>query len=263
MIYQQEWYKPRNFFSANNIGDGIIKNFGFTVGAMAGGLTWGKLLGFGKAAQASNDVMKGVSMAASGDAEAANTLKNLAPSVRNATTKASAQQFAKNTKDIARRHNLLPMSQQLTGSLIAAAGEGKTEGLMSRDEFLEDYLPRLQEETNAQLAAAEEELLQNRAFQQRIYDPNDPNAEPQIVLNEDGQVALQRRQNEIYELFRRKQQMAYDQADELATLTFALNLPILTGSNAIQFGRLLGGGWRSARQAARFIEVVVFPTPPF
>ena len=248
--YQQEWYKPRNFFSANNIGDGIIKNFGFTVGAMAGGLTWGKLLGFGKAAQASNDVMKGVSMAASGDAEAANVLKNLAPSVRNATTKASAQQFAKNAKDIARRHNLLPMSQQLTGSLIAAAGEGKTEGLMSRDEFLEDYLPRLQEETNAQLAAAEEELLQNRAFQQRIYDPNDPNAEPQIVLNEDGQVALQRRQNEIYELFRRKQQMAYDQADELATLTFALNLPILTGSNAIQFGRLLGGGWRSARQAA-------------
>lgn len=248
--YQAQWYKPSHFFSANNIGDGIIKNFGFTAGAMLGGATWAKVLGFGKAGRLSGDIMRGVSATASGDAEAASGLQKLSSSVRNAVTKADTEQFVKNAKRIARRHNLLPYGEQLTGSIIAAAGEGKTEALMARDEFLDDYIPRLQQETNSQLAGLEQELLQNEAYQTRIYNPDDPDGEPLVVLNQAGQVALQERQNEIYELFRRKQQLAYEQADELAALTFGLNMGILTGSNFVQFGRLLGGGWSSARQAA-------------
>ena len=47
--YQREWWKHMG--TANFIGDSILKNFGFTVGAMVGGMAWSKLIGAGLSRQ--------------------------------------------------------------------------------------------------------------------------------------------------------------------------------------------------------------------
>ena len=65
--YQDEWYK--HIFSANFIGDSFLKNFGFTVGAIAGGAVWSKAISAGLKSLAASDLLKGVVAAAEGNAE--------------------------------------------------------------------------------------------------------------------------------------------------------------------------------------------------
>ena len=39
-----EWYSPKNIFSANFLGDKVLKNLGYSFGAIAGGMGWGSLI---------------------------------------------------------------------------------------------------------------------------------------------------------------------------------------------------------------------------
>ena len=39
-----EWYSPKNIFSANFLGDKVLKNLGYSFGALAGGVGWGALV---------------------------------------------------------------------------------------------------------------------------------------------------------------------------------------------------------------------------
>jgi hypothetical protein len=39
-----EWYSPTNIFSANFLGDKVLKNLGYSFGALAGGMGWGAAL---------------------------------------------------------------------------------------------------------------------------------------------------------------------------------------------------------------------------
>ena len=65
--YQDEWYK--HIFTANFIGDSFLKNFGFTVGAIAGGAAWSKALSAGLKAAQANKLLKGIVAAAEGNEE--------------------------------------------------------------------------------------------------------------------------------------------------------------------------------------------------
>ena len=66
--YQRQWIK--HVFTPNFIGDSLLKNFGFTLGAMGGGMLIGKgINSLSQKALASN-IMKGSVIASTGDAEA-------------------------------------------------------------------------------------------------------------------------------------------------------------------------------------------------
>lgn len=226
--YQRNWLKPSHLFSGNSIGDAFIKNLGFTGGAMVGIGTWQKLLGRASAGKLAGDAMKGVAMAADGDAEAYATIKGAAEAVQRGAVVANGETLASNISKMGFRSVALPALKQLEYGVISAMGEGNAEGLMARDEYLEEALPQIEQNLNATL----DEL------NQRAIEEGWDNSELLIL------------QNEAYENYNQQREFIQQEADELAGRVFGLNIPILTVSNLMQFSRILGGGWRSARKAA-------------
>lgn len=248
--YQQRWYRPRNIFSGNFIGDSFLKNFGFTLGAMAGGSVWSKLLGGALTKKIPEDVMKGAIAAANGDAEAVEAIKQAAVAAKGMTT-VEAEQLVKNINRAAKRINMLEPQLQLYGAAVSAMGEGNVEGLMAKDEFLKDYTEKAQRRYIENYDSLTAEILQNPKY---ILDKHmlDENGNDIIVptLNDKGKIALMERRAKLAEDYQKEMEYANQQADRLASTTFLLNIPVLTVSNVVQFGKMFGGGWKTARQVA-------------
>lgn len=253
--YQKEWYKHMG--TANFIGDSFLKNFGFTVGAMGGGMVWSKLLGASMSKQLANDILKGSVIAAEGDAEANATLQKVAEAVRNGTVEAiDANKLAVNVKEAARRINKADALLQIYGATIGAMGEGNMEGLMAKQEFLDDYLQQLNDDFIQDYKNAEVQVLQDgkeRGNEWIDYIVG-PNGKPDAILSNRGRLEVQRRRDELQEQLEENRKQANTEGDRLASTTFLLNLPILTTSNLIQFGRMFSGGWKTARGNAAKVK---------
>lgn len=272
--YQKEWYKHMG--TANFIGDSFLKNFGFTIGAMAGGMAWSKLIGAGLSKQLANDIMKGAVAAAEGDAEAGALLKEAADAImagerkaagravadaakraevlqKAATASVNTDRVVSNVKNAARALNKYGAKLGLYGALVGAMGEGTVEGIMARDEFMKDYEGRLQNEFYNEYNSIEDDVMNSGNWSWITVD---------LIVDERGQEQTRRRLTDagLQEIARRQQaaiqkyqnlmQQANAEGDRLASTTYLLNLPILTTSNAVQFGRMLSGGWTTAKNAA-------------
>lgn len=254
--YQQEWWKHMG--TGNFIGDSILKNFGFTVGAMLGGAGWSKLIGKAMSAKLAGDVMKGVAMASEGDGTASAELQRAAEAIRRGTvTGIDAAKLASNLHSVAQKMNSANARLQLYGSVISAMGEGTTEGLNAKDDFLEEYGSYLDGQYKSEYENLENEILKTG---NRDWVRNIPYLNPDGVvltypeLTEAGKAHLKKLQMDTVDKYDRMRQDAQEQAQRLASTTFLLNLPILTTSNMIQFGRLFSGGWRTNRANSKMIS---------
>lgn len=251
--YQENW--QRHIFSANFIGDQFLKNFGFTVGAIGGGMVWSKILGSALRAKSANDLLKGVTAAASGNPEAVSALSETLKLVE--TGAAQTLDDAAIRKGIingAKGLNKSSAKQMMFGSVIGAMGEGTMEGVMAREEFLDNYIEQINNDYLQSRETAREQLtkeLEGTSYT-RAELRLDENGKlvPVYALNEDGEKLLKERQDELAGDYTKKRKFADEVGDRIAATTFLLNLPILTISNTVQFGKLFSGGWKSARKTA-------------
>ena len=248
--YQDEWYK--HIFTANFIGDSFLKNFGFTVGAMVGGAAWSKALGAALRSKTAADLMKGVVAAAEGDAEAAAALQNTLKVVSSgaaATIDGSAA--ARNISAASKSLNKMAMKHQLFGGVISAMGEGTMEGVMASNEFTEQYTNQLNQDFIEAYNGLEEQLLNelNDTDAVRSYVVIGPEGQPEIrrELNDKGKAILEERRAALGEDYQKKRAYADELSNRIAATTFTWNLPILTVSNTLQFGRMLSGGFKTTR----------------
>lgn len=258
--YQRDWLK--HIFTANFIGDSFLKNFGFTVGAIAGGSIWSKALSAGIRAGVAGNLMKGVTAAAEGSEEASSILRstlNLVGSGAAETVDAAA--VARNINTAAKSLNKMNAMQMLFGSVIGAMGEGTMEGVMAREEFMDDYLSRLNDDYSRARSGLRERLTKELGGTDMVrYVPvrgSDGNITFMAELNEKGEARLAAEERRLSDEYYKKREFANEQGDRLASTTFLLNLPILTASNTIQFGRLFSGGFKTARNTAKVAGGVV------
>ena len=257
--YQKEWYKHMG--TANFIGDSFLKNFGFTVGAMGGGMVWSKLLGNALSKKLAGDILKGSVIAAEGDAEANATLQRVAEAVKNGTVEAmDANKLAVSIEEAARRINKADALLQIYGATIGAMGEGNMEGLMAKQEFLDDYLQNLNENFIQDYKDAEAQVIQegkeqgNKWVTYVIGTREDGTVGPVPVLTKAGKMQVEERRYNLQKDLEKNRQQAEIEGDRLASTTFLLNLPILTTSNLVQFGRMFSGGWKTARGNAAKVK---------
>lgn len=242
--YQREWYK--HIGTPNFIGDSIIKNFGFTVGAMGGGLVATKGIGALKSRKLSFDLMKGVAAASEGDNIAANAIKS--------SIGVDTKTLEKNIAQASQQLNRYGAQMQLYGAVIGALGEGTMEGLMAKNEFLEDYLPKLEKQYAQDYENVESEVLNSPASNGWYTEVPMLDENMRVVnrkyLTAAGEEEVERRRNMLALDLDKAKEFANAQGERLATNTFLLNIPILTASNTIQFGRMFSGGWKTARSGA-------------
>lgn len=254
--YQDEWYK--HIFTANFIGDSFLKNFGFTVGAIAGGAAWSKALSAGLKAAKANNLLKGVVAAAEGNPEAKAALENAMKLVNEGkiATIADDPAIAKVIGESAKSLNKMSTLHQLFGGVIGAMGEGTFEGVMARNEFIEPSLAEAKERYMNNLRELDEgafaESMKNTRFVRSIpvvYP--DGTTGIRYELNDEGMAFLAQRREEAARNYLEEQQFINEMGDRVAATTFLWNLPILTVSNTMQFGRMLSGGFNTTRNVAK------------
>ena len=262
--YQREWWKHMG--TANFIGDSFLKNFGFTVGAMAGGVAWSKVLQRGLFNKLSGDILKSSIAAAEGDSVAYNEMKALADAVRSGNFSAiDPNKLAVSIENAAKQLNKADSMLQLFGSTVSAMGEGTSEGLMAKQEFLDEELQKIETGYNREVDNYMSQLLNSK-------DPNivaykeivDENGRPiyTAYLTPEGERKLNNKKAEIELKYARLRDQAQEEGDKLAATTYLLNLPILTTSNLVQFGRMFSGGWTTAKKTAASVSGAIARSAP-
>ena len=252
--YQRDWLK--HIFTANFIGDSFLKNFGFTVGAIAGGSVWSKAISSALRASVAGNLMKGVTAAAEGNAEAKAALENTLKLIDGWSVQAvDDATLIKNIDRAAKALNQMREKQKLFGAVIGAFGEGTMEGVMARNEFIDNYYRKLNSDYDNSLSGLRSRLENELAGTDMTIQVPVLSPEGGITvatrLNAKGEERLKEEKKKIDDAYFNKRQEAENQGDRLAATTFAFNIPILTLSNTIQFGKLFSGGWKTARNTAK------------
>lgn len=248
--YQNEWYK--HMHTGNFIGDSILKNFGFTIGAMGGGAAWTRFIGKRMTKKLAGDVLKGsVAAANAGDAAASAELARAAEAIRRGTALAvDGQKLSSNLQRVARSINRADARLQIYGATISAMGEGTTEGLMAKNEYLEDYYRRLDMKHAAALEDARAKILasgDSRYVDVRLQLQPDGSLAENPVLTGGGEEKLAAEQRRLTEEYNAARNFAEQEGQRLAATTYLLNQLILIPSNHVQFSRLFSGGWKTSR----------------
>lgn len=242
------WYE--NIFSANFIGDKFLKNLGFAVGAAySGKISAGatsKLLGLNKARQA----FKGA-VTASGEA--------LNP---NAALQAYREgdlflDGVRLTDELARDAKKLKMAEptlKLTGAFSGALGEARIEAIQNSKDWFELHKQQL-DDAQAKVAAQEQESVLREFPQFAQYQISPDGKSFEQVLTPEGQAMLQARVDAKFDYNGGLQKLSEDRA-KMGNIDFALNIPLLTVSDAWQFGKFYAGGYNTAKKGSQILRTV-------
>lgn len=242
------WYE--NIFSANFIGDKFLKNLGFAVGAAySGKISAGatsRLLGLNKARQA----FKGA-VTASGEA--------LNP---NAALQAYREgdlflDGVRLTDELARDAKKLKMAEptlKLTGAFSGALGEARIEAIQNSKDWFELHKQQLDDE-QAKVAAQEQEAMLREFPQFAQYQISPDGNTFEQVLTPEGQAMLQARVDAKFDYKGGLQKLSEDRA-KMGNIDFALNIPLLTVSDAWQFGKFYAGGYNTAKRGSQILRTV-------
>lgn len=242
------WYE--NIFSANFIGDKFLKNLGFAVGAAySGKISAGatsKLLGLNKARQA----FKGA-VTASGEA--------LNP---NAALQAYREgdlflDGVRLTDELARDAKKLKMAEptlKLTGAFSGALGEARIEAIQNSKDWFELHKQQL-DDAQAKVAAQEQESMLREFPQFAQYQISPDGKSFEQVLTPEGQAMLQARVDAKFDYKGGLQKLSEDRA-KMGNIDFALNIPLLTVSDAWQFGKFYAGGYNTAKKGSQILRTV-------
>lgn len=242
------WYE--NIFSANFIGDKFLKNLGFAVGAAySGKISAGatsRLLGLNKARQA----FKGA-VTASGEA--------LNP---NAALQAYREgdlflDGVRLTDELARDAKKLKMAEptlKLTGAFSGALGEARIEAIQNSKDWFELHKQQL-DDAQAKVAAQERESMLREFPQFAQYQISPDGKSFEQVLTPEGQAMLQARVDAKFDYNGGLQKLSEDRA-KMGNIDFALNIPLLTVSDAWQFGKFYAGGYNTAKKGSQILRTV-------
>ena len=242
------WYE--NIFSANFIGDKFLKNLGFAVGAAYSGKIsaagMSRILSLNKARQA----FKGA-VTASGEA--------LNP---NAALQAYREgdlflDGVRLTDELARDAKKLKMAEptlKLTGAFSGALGEARIEAIQNSKDWFELHKQQL-DDAQAKVAAQERESMLREFPQFAQYQISPDGKSFEQVLTPEGQAMLQARVDAKFDYNGGLQKLSEDRA-KMGNIDFALNIPLLTVSDAWQFGKFYAGGYNTAKRGSQILRTV-------
>ena len=238
-----QWWKHLN---ANFWGDTFLKNMGFTIGAAYSGRLFGKAM---QALQGKtvNKAYKAAMAAAAGDGDAEAVFRGVLQGAPVKNPKKMYDAFSKIHKSYSRMN----ATSQLVGGLGGAVGESRTEALMAAKEFHDEQQMAAQSRYEQAKLALQQEMMSNPDFigTEPVYDGYGNQVDERPVLNKYGRNEYIRRLRDLQSNYDKELSVIDNEADRVANTTFLLNMPLLTASNIVMFGRMMSGGFRSQAKA--------------
>lgn len=226
---QEHWYKHLN---GNFWGDVILKNLGFTLGAGLSGKTLARLGSLVRGKKVS-DMFKGT-LVASGE-----TTAEEGTAVRQGL-RTNPGRVWDNWANKARQLKNAGIENQLVGGIGAALGEARMEAMMAAQEFHDPQVEKI----NAEYSQAYDNIIED------IFD-NEPELytiDPitgERILTPDGEAEALKRAQRMNDTRLDRLAQVETEAARVANTVFALNMPLLTADNIIQFGRYFAGGYKT------------------
>ena len=208
------WYE--NIFTANFLGDKFIKNLGFSIGAIYSGGVYAAPFKAAKVANAINTVFR--------------------------TAKAT------------------PMVSSAVGSILSAVNEGRVEALNNSKDWFELQKQQLDDWYDQKLTSEYKPLFDEAMAEYNatkgtlVQGPDGSMYDPAYLRYKSKVEALQnefntKRQNrESDKVYSSTLSKITEDRLKMGNADLLMNIPILTASNLVQFGKFFGGGYRTARK---------------
>lgn len=246
---EDPWYT--NIFTANFLGDKVLKNLGFMVGAAYSGKigagVFSKMAGLNEVRQA----FKGATNAAGQGfksiqdvVKAANAGEDVFLNGQRLTS-----QLIKDAKYL---KNMQPV-QKVVGGFMGALGEARIEAIGNSKDWFELKKQQL-DDAYKQVEQSELDALYREAPSLFTYQQDT-----------DGRLVLTPNENALA-IARGRAQQKFDYEGGLAKITedrlkmgnadFLMNIPLLTVSDVWQFGKFYAGGYSTARKMANIVKKV-------
>nr|DAG94143.1 MAG TPA: Structural protein [Crassvirales sp.] len=242
------WYE--NIFSANFIGDKFLKNLGFAVGAAYSGRVnagaIARVAGLNKARQA----FKGA-VTASGEALNPNAAMQ---AYREGNLFLDGVRLTEELARDAKRLKYAEPTLKLTGAFSGALGEARIEAIQNSKDWFELHKQQL-DDAQAKVAAQEKEAMLKEFPQFASYQLSEDGKSFEQVLTPEGQAMLQARVDAKFDYNGGLQKLSEDRA-KMGNIDFALNIPLLTVSDAWQFGKFYAGGYNTAKRGSNILRTV-------
>lgn len=242
------WYE--NIFSANFIGDKLLKNLGFAVGAAYSGKInaagMSRILGLNKARQTFKNAVTASGKALNPDAalQAYREGDLFLDGVK------LIDELARDAKKLKRAEPIL----KLTGAFSGALGEARIEAIQTGKDWFELHKQQL-DDAQAKVAAQERESMLREFPQFAQYQISSDGKSFEQVLTPEGQAMLQARVDAKFDYKGGLQKLSEDRA-KIGNIDFALNIPLLTVSDAWQFGKFYAGGYNTAKKGSQILRTV-------
>ena len=233
---KRPWWE--NMFTANFIGDTLIKNAGFTIGAVIGASGAVGAIGRLSGASEARDAFKGL---AAELGHAGKTPSEVLEALAKGSTSLEKKAAVKALEESARRLKNAELGLQIAGGLIAGTGEARIEALNGASELEKQY-EDVYGNIDLERAKALNRVRELMAQQGIDYNTREGRAyyEEQKAIIDENFIAL-------------REQIAHDKAMAANTI-FALNVPLLTFGDVVQWGKLMLGGYAIDRKLVKGIK---------
>ena len=237
---QEHWWKHLN---ANFWGDVFLKNLGFTIGAAASGWGIGKLGRLAVGKTVNNAYKAGLAASVNGDAAAEKAFQEVIKAAQPARAEVASSVFSK-LRPSFRNMNI---ASQVLGGVGGAVGEARVEALSAAKEFRDEYAANTAADFENAKQKLAEDIANNPRYQgvEYIYDGYGTIIGERPALNASGQEAWLTGLQDLQDKYTATMNTIDAEADRVANKIFWYNMPILSGSNMVMFGRLMSGGYRS------------------
>lgn len=240
MENQDQWW---NYLNANFWGDTFLKNLGFTVGAGLSGAAYGKAFRALQPKIVNKAYKAAVAASVDGDIAAEEAFRKVLQGGAMQNPKKIYDTFA----SVRKSYQRLSAESQLLGGVGGAIGESRVEAMGAAKEFRDEYMANAQSRYDAGKTRLQSDIMNDASNfdMQPVYDGFGNQIGTQPVLNAKGREEYERRLRELQKTYTDETKAIDSEAMNLANTTFWLNMPLLTASNIIQFGRLFSGGFNT------------------
>lgn len=235
---EKKWYQ--NVFSANFIGDKLLKNVGFFVGAALGGKVNAGLLSKVSGINKTRDAFKAAVFEGSGleEATASQIYNNAVKGKYIFKPAALADDLAASAKQVSNHSNILKMA----GALSAGMGEARIQTVGNINQAREEFKEQLRHELD--LYADEARKNMPAEYKTLVQDAE---GNMTIGLTPEGEELLKQ---QIEEKKNKGIEGIEKTLAKIGNVDFAFNTAVLTVSDWMQFGRYYAGGYKNARKSS-------------
>ena len=231
------WWRHLN---GNFWGDTFLKNLGFTIGAGASALV-GSAGAFALQGKAIRQAYKAALSAKGGEKAAVEAFQRVLQGGKAMNTKQLYDTFESARKAYRR----LNWEGQLVGGIGGAIGESRVEAMNAAKEYRDSQAQSIEDIYERGKAQLLDDVAANYTVYEDVYDGFGNKIGTRPTISKDGWDYYNSQLANLQNDYSSAMDIVENEADNVANHTFWFNMPLLTGSNIVMFGRMMSGGFKT------------------